>query len=88
MIRAQQKQQQLQVSISSTHVFEQQDGQKRKRFSNNDITTITTTKNDINSGNNSSKCMPFLPDMNGSVFGYFFSNTDDSSYENTSTNQL
>merc|ERR1712238_90480 len=58
MIQAQHKQQQLQVSTSSTHVFEQQYGQKRKRFSNNNITTITTMENDTNSGNNSIICMP------------------------------
>ena len=71
-------------------MFEQQDGQKGKRFGNNDITTTTTTtmKNNTNIGDNSSLCLPFLPDMNGSTCGYFFSHTNDSSYENNSINQL
>ena len=66
-------------------MFEQQDGQKRNRFCNNDITT-TTIKSNTNIGNNSSMCMPFLPDMNGSACGYFFSDVNDSSYDNNSTN--
>ena len=85
--RAQQKQKQLHESTNSMYVFEQQDRQKRKRSSNNDITTTTTTmKNDTNSGNNSSMCMPFLPNMKGSACGYFFSDTHDSFDENNSTN--
>ena len=83
MIRAQQKQQQLQVISCSTYVFEQQDRQKQKRFSNNDVITTTTTttsmKSNTNSGNNNSMCLPFLPDMNGSACGCFFATANDRS---------
>jgi len=80
MIRAQQKQQQLQVSASSTYVFEQQDGQKRRRSNNSDSATTIMGSN-TNSGNNSNICMPFLPDMNGNACGYFFSSANGSSYD-------
>ena len=77
IIRAQQKQQQLQVGASSTSVFELLDRHKRRRPSNNNI-DITAMENDTNRGNNSSNCMSFLPDTNGGACGYFYSNTYDS----------
>ena len=73
MIRTQQKQQQLQVSASSTSVFELLDRHKRRRSSNNDI-DITTMKSDTNRGNNSCNCMSFFPDINGRACGCFNSN--------------
>jgi len=92
IMRAQQKQQRIQVNTSSTYAFERQDGQKRNRSNNNnnnDTTTVAKENSaDDSSGSSDSDriCMPFLPDnTNGDTCGYFYSDANNSFYNNNFT---